>query len=286
MSLPYFAYGSNLSAAHWADWATARGASPSLLRPLEAAWLPDHRLDFNYYSTTHRAGAANIMAAPGQLVPGFLFEAPPPILAALDAKEGHPNYYARTERTVLTADGRAVRALTYAVVPARRRPFTPPTPVYLDRIRAGYRDRGLAADLGALEAVAAGLPAPALVPGIFVYGTLRSGEALHHHVVRFGVRVAERATAPGRLWSLGWYPGAVFWPPGGGQVVGERVVLVDLAAAVVALDAVEEVAQGEYRRVLVDAGGQRAWAWQVCDVAGHPRIPGGDWVAHRKALRP
>lgn len=286
MTLPYFAYGSNLSADHWASWCAARGLSGAALVPLERAWLPDHTLAFNYFSQAHQAGAANVMPAPGQLVPGVLFSATPEAWAALDRKEGHPHTYARTERTVLLDGGREARAITYVVTEAKQRPFTAPTAAYLERIRAGYRDWGLTGEAGMLEAVAAQRPVPRSVPALFVYGTLMSGQAAEHKLAPFGVVSRTPVEIPGALWDFGDWPGAIFWPPPEGTVRGERVVLSDPAPAFSVLDPFEEFpgwasAGGTYRRVLVTAGGQRAWAYQIQDVSGAQPVAGGDWRTTR-----
>ncbi|MFT4978288.1 MAG: gamma-glutamylcyclotransferase (GGCT)/AIG2-like uncharacterized protein YtfP [Myxococcota bacterium] len=291
--LPYFAYGSNLSAAHWPDWCAARGLPPDALTPLCRAWLPDHRLALNYYSHTHRAGAANIMAAPGQRVPGHLFSISPAQLAALDAKESHPSTYTRTECLVLADTGEEVLALTYAVAPAMRRPFTPPTQTYRSRIEDGYRDRGLTSELPLLEQAVAGSDAPAGQPGLFVYGTLREGQRNAPFLERLGVVERQPAELSGRLWDFGRYPGVVFWPPAGEgeSVVGERIQLSRPEEALAALDVLEgfpgwSVAGGKYRRTLVSLGSERVWAYQIQATDGGVRVVGGDWVRARGGRPP
>ena len=282
-STPYFAYGSNLSAAHWATWSAASGVPPDALRPLEAAHLPDHTLAFNYFSQTHQAGAANVVPELGQAVPGYLFQVSEAGRQALDRKEGHPRVYRRQPCVVLTAAGQEVQAFTYVVTPEHERPHTRPSVVYLGRIQQGYTDRGLQAAGARLDAIAADRAAAPSVAGLFVYGTLRQGEAFEPMLAASGVRSRRVAAAPGTMWSLGTYPGATFWPAPAAQVIGEVVTLDRLAEALPALDRLEDFPGwdspgGEYRRTLLLVGGRLWWAYEIQQVGGAARMPGGDWL--------
>lgn len=120
----------------------------------------------------------------------------------------------------------------------------------------------------------------AVVNRLFVYGTLRSGQAARSLIANH-VLSAEPASARGRMVALpDGYPG--FLPGPEGRVVGELMTLSDLAAAFALLDAYEG---DEFTRSLqeVERGdGQREWAW--CYVLASPAlaeegepIPGGDW---------
>lgn len=123
----------------------------------------------------------------------------------------------------------------------------------------------------------------AIVNRLFVYGTLRSGQAARSLIANH-VLAAEPARARGRMFALpDGYPG--FLPGPEGRVVGELMTLSDLAAAFALLDAYEGE---EFTRSLqeVELGdGQVLWAW--CYVLSSPAlaeegepVPGGDWAAY------
>ena len=123
----------------------------------------------------------------------------------------------------------------------------------------------------------------AVVNRLFVYGTLRSGQAARS-LIADHVLAAEPASARGRMFALSdGYPG--FLPGPEGRVVGELMTLSDLAAAFALIDAYEG---DEFTRALqeVELGdGQMIWAW--CYVLSSPvlaeegeLIPGGDWAAY------
>lgn len=123
----------------------------------------------------------------------------------------------------------------------------------------------------------------AVVDRLFVYGSLRSGQAARSLIANH-VLAAVPATARGRMFALpDGYPG--FLPDTDGRVVGEMMTLSDLAAAFALLDAYE----GEdFARSLqqVELGdGTTVWAW--CYVLRSPAlaeegepIPGGDWAEY------
>jgi gamma-glutamylcyclotransferase (GGCT)/AIG2-like uncharacterized protein YtfP len=123
----------------------------------------------------------------------------------------------------------------------------------------------------------------AVVNRLFVYGTLRSGQAARS-LIADHVLAAVPATARGRMFALAdGYPG--FLPDTDGRVVGEMMTLSELAAAFALLDAYE----GEdFIRSLqqVELGdGTTVWAW--CYVLRSPAlaeeaepIPGGDWAEY------
>ncbi len=123
----------------------------------------------------------------------------------------------------------------------------------------------------------------AVVNRLFVYGTLRSGQAARSLIANH-VLAAVPATARGRMFARpDGYPG--FLPGSDGRVVGEMMTLSDLAAPFALLDAYE----GEdFMRSLqeVELGdGTTLWAW--CYVLRSPAlaeegepIPGGDWAEY------
>lgn len=123
----------------------------------------------------------------------------------------------------------------------------------------------------------------AVVNRLFVYGTLRSGQAARSLIANHVIS-AVPASARGSMFALpDGYPG--FLPGTDGRVVGELMTLSDLAAAFALLDAYEG---DEFTRALqeVELGdGQVLWAW--CYVLSSPElaeesepIPGGDWAEY------
>jgi gamma-glutamylcyclotransferase (GGCT)/AIG2-like uncharacterized protein YtfP len=122
------------------------------------------------------------------------------------------------------------------------------------------------------------------VDRLFVYGSLRTGQAARSLIVDHVIG-SQAATVKGRIYALAdSYPG--YLPGETGTVVGEVMVLGDLAAAFVLLDAYEgdEFVRALHEATLV-ADGSRVWAW--CYVlaspdlaAGAELIAGGDWARY------
>jgi gamma-glutamylcyclotransferase (GGCT)/AIG2-like uncharacterized protein YtfP len=122
----------------------------------------------------------------------------------------------------------------------------------------------------------------AVVDRLFVYGTLRSGQAARSLVTNY-VSASQAATASGRLYSLNdGYP--VLVPGPSGTVVGELCRLRELVAALALLDAYE--GQSLVRRMVqVSVDGERVWAWAY--ILAYPQavdesevIECGDWARH------
>jgi len=122
-----------------------------------------------------------------------------------------------------------------------------------------------------------------VVDRLFVYGSLRSGQAARSLIVDHVIG-SQLATVGGHLYALAEsYPGLV--PGEAGTVVGEMMVLSDLAAAFALLDAYEGE---EFTRTLQEvtlADGSQVWAW--CYILASPDlaegaelIESGDWVRY------
>lgn len=101
----YFAYGHNMANAALLD-------RPGV-RSLGAAAAVDHRLRFGRASIRWRAGAADVVPAPGRTVWGELVEVDDDALAFLDTKEGVDQGWYRRATVPVTTGG---EALTYTVV--------------------------------------------------------------------------------------------------------------------------------------------------------------------------
>ncbi|HQT59796.1 MAG TPA: gamma-glutamylcyclotransferase [Acidiphilium sp.] len=276
----YFAYGSNLDAADWERWCRAREVDPACIKPVAPAFLPDFQLAFDVSSPSRGCGVLDVIPRMGHCVDGCLFEISEHGLAALDRKEGAPNFYHRQDCTAILADGSAVAAFTYVVCSPLREDFVPPDEAYASVCRRGRQMLGL--DTSALERAAQGHHPQTLVRGVFVYGTLLSGER-RAAALTGAVRPA---SATGMLVDLGSFPALI--PTGEGRVEGEYVVPEDLPETLKELDMIEGAdpncgTDGFYRRTVlwveVDGGRRPAWAYVQSDrQAGHlPRIRSGSW---------
>jgi gamma-glutamylcyclotransferase (GGCT)/AIG2-like uncharacterized protein YtfP len=123
----------------------------------------------------------------------------------------------------------------------------------------------------------------AVIDRLFVYGTLRSGQAARSLIANYVVG-AERGRVDGCIYALpDGYPG--FLPGSSGTVVGEVVTLRELPAAFALLDAYEG---DEFTRTLLQVAqsdGEPVWAWcyvlsQVVLAEGADLVEGGDWAEY------
>jgi gamma-glutamylcyclotransferase (GGCT)/AIG2-like uncharacterized protein YtfP len=286
----YFAYGSNLCDDDLARWSFERGCDPVRLLPVVPAFLPDRRLAFTHRSTTRGGGVLDIPEARGSAVAGMLFRAPADeAIATLDRKESEGHTYRKIETVALTDDGAETTVFTYEVDPVSREPFVTPAPGYLDVVRRGYDEHGLARD--PLDAAARRAPHPGPVAGLFVYGTLRRGEERHPVLARHAATDGGGATTTGALLDLGPYPGLVV-DGARGSVAGELYHTADPEALFKELDAIETFrgfgAPGsKYRRAIVRvrrAGSGSALAWTYVYAGSRDAcgvIASGDWRERR-----
>ncbi|WP_321809240.1 MULTISPECIES: gamma-glutamylcyclotransferase family protein [unclassified Burkholderia] len=129
---------------------------------------------------------------------------------------------------------------------------------------------------------------------VFVYGTLRAGEAndIGEAAARHGIAAPTLLGAvalPGELYDFGTYPGMVPGPAGRSLVWGDVYEIDERLVPV--LDEIERVYPGvdtlfRQEPVTVELGG-RPYACVYYPVAAHaaadrPRIASGDWVQHRR----
>lgn len=101
---------------------------------------------------------------------------------------------------------------------------------------------------------------------VFVYGTLKPGEERWPILAPFaiGAGATREASARGRMFDTGYgWPAAVFDSAINDQVPGVVVALQpdSVGAALVTLDEVEGVSEGEYERIVVQADGISCWAY-------------------------
>jgi gamma-glutamylcyclotransferase (GGCT)/AIG2-like uncharacterized protein YtfP len=128
---------------------------------------------------------------------------------------------------------------------------------------------------------------------LFVYGTLRRGCALHHHLARLGARFRGEARVAAGLIDLGRYPGACPAGAKGKWVRGELFALRRPATDLRVLDKIEDFIptapqRSEFVRAVAEvtaASGPREQAWIYWltprAAAGRRRIAGGDYAAWR-----
>ncbi len=126
--LPYFAYGSNLDPRRFAE----RCPDHTELGP---AWLTAHRVAFAGQSRMWGGGVGTVRRAPGQSVPGVLYQLRAEHWHTLDRIEGHPHFYQRVRVTI----GDRL-AWTYTL--PEQAGETPPTAEYLEAVLAGRSARG------------------------------------------------------------------------------------------------------------------------------------------------
>ena len=100
-------------------------------RPLCRARLHDHRLDFTYFSSHWRGGAADVVPWFGESVWGGIYELSQDELPLLDRFEGG---YERVILSVVDDEGLQHRVLSYRVL--TKRSFRP-TDVYLRKMLRG-----------------------------------------------------------------------------------------------------------------------------------------------------
>lgn len=126
---------------------------------------------------------------------------------------------------------------------------------------------------------------------LFVYGTLLSGAG--HPMgarLRRQARLVGAATIPGRLYSLGRYPGLVERADAQERVHGELYALHNPVAALKWLDAYEGIVPGDHdqneyvraERPVRLGSGEEVAAWVYLyrkDVRHLAPIPGGRWLA-------
>ncbi|MEM9070964.1 MAG: gamma-glutamylcyclotransferase [Myxococcota bacterium] len=278
MSL-YFAYGSNLNLEDLTAWAARAGFDPPDFRFVGAAWLPDHRLAFHYYSQARKGGALDVVPCLGSAVPGALFETEQWDL--LDAKEGAGRSYERIEHPVLMK-GEVRAATTYRVRAVRRQEeLVPPTPAYSSAVEAGLARWGL--DAAPLCEAANGRVHR--LRSVFVYGTLMRGHSRAPFMERHRPIGVAPAIVPGTLLDLGPYPGLLL--EGATTVHGEVwSYSSDLGDLLGELDEVEDfegwdaLARSLYRRVVVEVP-TPAWTYVYQGPRG-PVIPDGRWLLARE----
>ena len=231
----YFGYGSNLDKDDWTAWCKERGKDPSGLKELGPAWLDEYQLVFDYYSSSRKCGAANLVRVASGMAatPGALFEIDEYTLELLDRKEGVkiPGCYQRKTVTVFTADGESHEAVTYIHISEDSIHYGPSIH-YESLIRNGLLRLNLSTtrlDFALKKEIQ---PRFDLV---FVYGTLMRGKSRHKEM-EDGCEFVCEGTTHGTLYCVSDYPGLV---NGEGFVAGELFRAVDMFEVIQRLDWIE-----------------------------------------------
>jgi gamma-glutamylcyclotransferase (GGCT)/AIG2-like uncharacterized protein YtfP len=128
---------------------------------------------------------------------------------------------------------------------------------------------------------------------LFVYGTLRS-ESSHPMArrLRSGAKLLGKASAPGALYDLGYYPGATFASGHKSRVLGEVFVIHPASSLKTALDMYEgaetDAIGSMYGPVEIEVELERGGT-RLAVVYALKRIPrfarpveSGDWISHRR----
>jgi gamma-glutamylcyclotransferase (GGCT)/AIG2-like uncharacterized protein YtfP len=128
---------------------------------------------------------------------------------------------------------------------------------------------------------------------LFVYGTLRRGFELHHHLTRLGARFQVEARVAAKLVDLGRYPGALPATGNGEWVHGELFELGQPQPDLQVLDRVEgfipsapersEFIRSTAEVILANGARECAWIYWLAPraAAGRGRIAGGDYAVRR-----
>lgn len=140
----YFAYGSNLRAAHMERLCPGHGF-------VGIARLPDHRLAFTLPDDEWRGGVADVLPSPGSEVWGALYRLKAAHFPALDTYEGFDphgpddaNAYVRRTVRIETAPGSALDGVWCYFV-RRPRGHVTPSELYRRALLDGADERALPA---------------------------------------------------------------------------------------------------------------------------------------------
>ena len=116
---------------------------------------------------------------------------------------------------------------------------------------------------------------------LFVYGTLRRGFALHHHLMRMGAEFVATGEVQAELYDLGKFPGARKSTKPGRALAGEVYRLRQAGKALKVLDRVEGISprtpeESLFQRATTDVvlpnGGRRvAWIYWLNERASARR---------------
>jgi gamma-glutamylcyclotransferase (GGCT)/AIG2-like uncharacterized protein YtfP len=125
----YFAYGSNLDIKQ-----VRRRCLDCDVKKISIGYLPEHRLAFTQFYEPWGGGVADIVKDSKSCVWGILYELTMDALKLLDAYEGYPIDYDRTQHTIMTLEGRRYMAWVYTVK-RKDGDFIPPSKRYINILK-------------------------------------------------------------------------------------------------------------------------------------------------------
>lgn len=292
----YFAYGSNLNLDDLSSWCLRRFGQDHTLKFAGEACLPDYELAFTRMSVNRGAGVLDIRECPGSFVQGVLFQVTASDRRYLDRKEGaagasargsspRSQAYRRTNLLAFDDMNRPIDIFTYEVVD--KEAFVAPSIEYLEVVSNGYQRFGLSTQ--PLLDAANNKPGACEPMGLFVYGTLKTGQKRHwalRNNVEFSI---EAGTIGGTLYDLGDFPGLkASANHQQGRIEGEILISGELSNLILRADLIEGFyglgAQSNlFDRVLASvetSTGERGRVW-VYEFAGSienaHRIVSGSW---------
>lgn len=277
----YYGYGSNLDYEDWTKWCNNRGEDPSGLKEIGPAWLDGYQLIFDYYSSSRKCGAANLIkdSSGKSANPGALFEIDDYTLDLLDRKEGTKilGCYQRETVTVYTPDGQLHEAITY-IHHAKKDTFFEPSNEYESLIRNGLNRLDL--PTGRLD-LALKRSAEKCFDLVFVYGTLMRGKSRHSEMEN-GFEFVSKGIVKGDMYHIRDYPGII---PGEGVVHGELHRASDISDAIQLLDWIEGANNQNplFNRVIQEINTEQGKYWAYVyhfaqEIDQFRKIENGKWV--------
>lgn len=275
------AFGSNLNAADFNDYASKRGVSGECLHFICPVKIPDYKLVFNASSIRRKGGVLSIEKSLGCVTEAGLFSATEEGLSILRKKEGVPNKYEEIEIVVIGPEGQEIQALTYVIPEKRSEGFVRPHPEYLETCEKGLESRGIY-DLENLHAAARNEKIEPL-PTMFSYGTLMRGQSRFPTIKKHGLRSVMMAQCDGKLSTNGGYPALNL--NSNECVLGDYFWSQNITALLRDTDKIEGFygfgsSKNLFRRTIIEVcTGRRivtAWAY-VMDKKLIRDVPYGDW---------
>lgn len=283
----YFAYGSNMDLEQMLD------RCPSA-RPLGAARLEGHRLEFAGHSSSWGGAVATIRPCDGAEVWGVAYSLEGTDLDALDRFEGAPVVYHRAPLTVGVHAASGARYYRRAVLYKHRDPAprSAPARAYIDTLLRGAARWGIdpclihAAKERAMQTIVPDpfsyFPTPVEGVKVFVYGSLKRGFG-NHGVLGAAKYLGDDQIRGFRMYNLGAFPGIVHNPRWGDRILGE-LYEVD-AAGLACLDRLEGHPTFYRRQPVVLASGGEAQVYVLASldhIKGRALIPSGEWTQRHR----
>jgi gamma-glutamylcyclotransferase (GGCT)/AIG2-like uncharacterized protein YtfP len=132
----YFAYGSNLDIKQ-----VKQRCRNCDVRKVSVGYLPKYRLAFTQFYEPWGGGVADIVESPNNCVWGILYALTMDAMKLLDAYEGYPTDYDRTQHSIITPEGDCYTAWVYSVK-RKDGEFIPPSRKYLNILKQTAKDSG------------------------------------------------------------------------------------------------------------------------------------------------